>query len=282
MGTAVTRSFVARSAATSVADEAAAFARTVAQVMTDHPVSSEWRPDSPGDDRCAALTEALALIGWAELAEDPDALAFVAPAALELGRGLAPLSEVDRLLGASPLCGGLTRYPESTVVGRVPEGLRYTTVLERTPLAYGDDQAVHRVRTADTGAETVPAERERAWVHAQVGYLAGLAAGAFDLALDHVRQRSAFGAPLAALPNVQARLADAATAATALRLLAEQPRLALDALAFAGQAAETVVAQCHQVVGAIGFTLEFPLQRYSRRVRTLAAWNDAWVQGSLA
>jgi len=280
MGTTVTRS---------VADEAAAFARTVAQVMTDHPVSTEWRPDSPGDDRSAALAEALVLIGWAELsedpdalAEDPDALAFVAPAALELGRGLAPLSEVDRLLGASPLCGGLTRYPESTVVGRVPDGLRYATVLECSPLAYGDDQAVHRVLAADAGAETVPAERERAWVHAQVGYLAGLAAGAFDLALDHVRQRSAFGAPLAALPNVQARLADAATAATSLRLLAEQPRLALDALAFAGQAAETVVAECHQVVGAIGFTLEFPLQRYSRRVRTLAAWNDAWVQGALA
>jgi hypothetical protein len=35
MGTTVTRS---------VADEAAAFARTVAQVMTDHPVSTEWRP----------------------------------------------------------------------------------------------------------------------------------------------------------------------------------------------------------------------------------------------
>ena len=272
MGTAVT---------TPVADEAAAFARTVAQVMVDHPSTAAWDPQTPGDDRSAALTEELAKIGWPELAEDPDALPFVAPAALELGRGLAPLSEVDRLLGAAPLCGGLARYPGSAAVSRTPEGLVYVPVLDRTALAYGDCQAVHTVRTGQAGPAG-DAAGERAWVHAQVGYLAGLAAAAFDLALEHVKHRSAFGAPLASLPNVQARLADAATAATALRLLTVQDELGLAALAFAGQAAETVVAQCHQLVGAIGFTLEFPLQRYSRRVRVLAAWNDAWVRGALA
>jgi alkylation response protein AidB-like acyl-CoA dehydrogenase len=29
------------------------------------------------------------------------------------------------------------------------------------------------------------------------------------------------------------------------------------------------------VAGAVGFTLEFPLQRAYRRARTLALWNDA-------
>jgi butyryl-CoA dehydrogenase len=37
-------------------------------------------------------------------------------------------------------------------------------------------------------------------------------------------------------------------------------------------------AACQQVTGAIGFTLEYPLQRYTQRARGLAAWNDALLE----
>jgi len=47
------------------------------------------------------------------------------------------------------------------------------------------------------------------------------------------------------------------------------------ALAHAGAAAVEITASCQQLVGAIGFTLEFPLQRAYRRARALALWADA-------
>jgi 3-oxo-4-pregnene-20-carboxyl-CoA dehydrogenase alpha subunit len=73
---------------------------------------------------------------------------------------------------------------------------------------------------------------------------------------------------------VQQRLADAATATRGLELLAhESPGPA--ALAHAGVAAVEVTAACQQVAGAIGFTLEFPLQRAYRRARAVQLWADA-------
>jgi alkylation response protein AidB-like acyl-CoA dehydrogenase len=33
----------------------------------------------------------------------------------------------------------------------------------------------------------------------------------------------------------------------------------------------------HMVFGAIGFTLEFPLQRYSRRAKALGSFVDGWI-----
>jgi acyl-CoA dehydrogenase len=94
------------------------------------------------------------------------------------------------------------------------------------------------------------------------------------LALEHARSRHAFGAPLAALEPVQQMLADAATLADGLELLSGDVPGA-DALAHAGDAAERAVANCMQVTGALGFTLEFPLQRAYRRARAARAWADA-------
>jgi alkylation response protein AidB-like acyl-CoA dehydrogenase len=48
-----------------------------------------------------------------------------------------------------------------------------------------------------------------------------------------------------------------------------------DAVAHAGPAIAQACAACQQVTGAIGYTLEYPLHRYTQRARSLAAWNDA-------
>ena len=95
--------------------------------------------------------------------------------------------------------------------------------------------------------------------------------------MEHARSRRAFGGPLSALEPVQQMLADAATLVDGLTLLtADRP--GVDALAHAGDAAERAVTICMQVTGALGFTMEFPLQRAYRRSRSARSWNDAVLE----
>jgi 3-oxo-4-pregnene-20-carboxyl-CoA dehydrogenase alpha subunit len=111
-------------------------------------------------------------------------------------------------------------------------------------------------------------------VAANVGYLAGALNYGLELTLAHTKARVAFGRPLAALDTVQQQLAEVATAADGLRLLS-LGRPGDAALAHAAVAATDGVATCHQLTGAIGFTLEYPLQRALRRVRGMRAWVEA-------
>ena len=83
-------------------------------------------------------------------------------------------------------------------------------------------QELVRERTLD-GSGTVRTEIEEpesldrsdadarwsAWTCATLAYLAGLTSAALASAVEHARSREQFGRPLAAIPAVQARLADA-------------------------------------------------------------------------
>ncbi|HTE63852.1 MAG TPA: acyl-CoA dehydrogenase family protein [Solirubrobacteraceae bacterium] len=240
-----------------------------------------WHPGVIEDDRCPALSRALAEMGWLELAADPSLVALVAPAALELGRRLAPLCDIDGLLGGSPLVGGLVRYGADRGVELDASGsLAIYAIDEAVPVAYGDAQGVARVlalHAVDAPAPEDAALRTAAWTAATAGYLAGLAEWALETAVEYTKRRRAFGSTLAALGPVQQRLADAATASRGMSLLAHAtPGPA--ALAHAGAAAVDVTAACQQVVGAVGFTLEFPLQRAFRRARAMQLWSDAFVE----
>jgi alkylation response protein AidB-like acyl-CoA dehydrogenase len=113
-----------------------------------------------------------------------------------------------------------------------------------------------------------------------VGYLAGLGQGALELTVDYVRRRRAFGSTLAALAPVQQRLAGVATAVRGVTLLAGSDPDG-HALAYAGPAIAESCTACHQVTGAIGFTLEYPLHRFSQRARAVATWNDALLEWML-
>jgi hypothetical protein len=265
-----------------LAGEAADFAASVATAADRNltPPAPGWRPGSLHDDRCPALSLALAEIGWLELGRDGDLLALAGPAGVELGRRLAPLCDVDALLGGSPLAGDLIRYADHarSAVARRGGALLVHDVLRSEPVAYGDALGVHRVLECGPAERVGGAVRTAAWSAATTGYLAGLSGWAIDTAVDYARRRRAFGATLAALAPVQQRLADAATAARGLRLLAgEAPGAA--ALAHAGAAAVEVTAACQQVVGAVGFTLEFPLQRAFRRARATQLWADGFLAG---
>jgi hypothetical protein len=120
----------------------------------------------------------------------------------------------------------------------------------------------------------------RAWNAATLGYLAGLTTRSLDLAVEHSRSREQFGAPLAALPAVQSRLADAALATDAIALLAwsatvNEAGVQEGELRWAGTACCEVTASAHQVHGAIGFALESGLHVYYRRARSVQTWAAA-------
>jgi alkylation response protein AidB-like acyl-CoA dehydrogenase len=125
--------------------------------------------------------------------------------------------------------------------------------------------------------------RLRAWSAATLGYLAGLAAASLSSTVSYVSSREQFGAPLSALPTMQARLADASLAADGLELVAWEAAVAgldadalpREALAWAGAAAREVTATAHQAHGGIGFALESGVHRPFRRAKTVQVWTAA-------
>jgi butyryl-CoA dehydrogenase len=261
-----------------VVEEIRAFAESVAAAVSRTlPEPPVWHPGQIGDDRCPELTAALARIGWLSLATDPDLLAFAGPAALELGRALAPVCEIDVLLGGSPMAGDLVRYHDDSrhVVRFGVDGVSLVRVTRSQALAYGDAIGVHRVLEGIAqGRLSGHQTRTAAWIAASVGYLAGVGERALGVTVDYAKDRRVFGSTLASLTPVQQLLADVATTARGLRLLAMDCP-GLDALAYSGPALCRATASCQQVVGAIGYTLEFPLQRAYRRVRALQLWTDS-------
>ena len=65
--------------------------------------------------------------------------------------------------------------------------------------------------------------------------------------------------------------------ATGLQLLLGLPASA-SSLAYALEATNDVCATCQQVTGAIGYALEFPLQRRYRRASAVSVWTEDWLE----
>ncbi len=116
--------------------------------------------------------------------------------------------------------------------------------------------------------------------------MAGAMQAVLDLTLSYTREREQFGRPLAKFQAIQHHLSDIAceTAASiaavelasdALRSAPEPNSGMIDEIAIAkircGQAASTVAAAAHQAHGAMGFTREYALGRFTRR---LWQWQD--------
>ncbi len=103
----------------------------------------------------------------------------------------------------------------------------------------------------------------------------GLAQGAFDLALAYTQEREQFGAKIASFQGVQFQLADMATSIEAARLLvynaarlkdAGRPFLKEAAMAklYASQVAENVASMAIELHGGVGFTREYPVEKFYR------------------
>ena len=103
----------------------------------------------------------------------------------------------------------------------------------------------------------------------------GLARGALDHALAYLHERKQFGAALSSFQGLQFQFAQLATEIEAARLLvynaarlkdAGQPFLKEAAMAklYSSQVAERVASKCVEFHGGVGFTEEFPAEKYYR------------------
>ncbi|MFD4470461.1 acyl-CoA dehydrogenase family protein [Rhodococcus sp. NPDC058505] len=133
--------------------------------------------------------------------------------------------------------------------------------------------------------------------------MTGAAGRVLDIVVGHTTTRTQFGRPIAAFQAVQQLVADIA-AADALARAATEAAVStvmengFDAAATefaiasarscAGHAAATIVRNAHQAMGAIGFTAEHPLHRYTNRLLawrgefgSVRSWDDA-VTGAAA
>jgi len=105
--------------------------------------------------------------------------------------------------------------------------------------------------------------------------MVGLAQGAFDAAIAYTREREQFDTRICDFQGVQFQLADMATEIEAARLLvynsarlkmAGKPFLTEAAMAklFASQVAERVASKSLELFGGVGFTKEFPAEKFYR------------------
>jgi short-chain 2-methylacyl-CoA dehydrogenase len=103
----------------------------------------------------------------------------------------------------------------------------------------------------------------------------GLAQGALDHALAYARQRKQFGSPIAEFQGVQFELAEMAVDVEATRLMvynaarlhdAGRPFLTEAAMCkyFASQVAERVASRAVEVLGGVGFTKDYPVEKLYR------------------
>ncbi|MBU6162756.1 MAG: acyl-CoA dehydrogenase [Myxococcales bacterium] len=103
----------------------------------------------------------------------------------------------------------------------------------------------------------------------------GLAQGAFDYAMAYMMQREQFGEKIANFQGMQFQYADLATQIEATRLFvynaarlkdAGLPFLKEAAMAklYASQTAEKAASMCIEFCGGVGFTTEYPLEKFYR------------------
>jgi acyl-CoA dehydrogenase len=124
--------------------------------------------------------------------------------------------------------------------------------------------------------------------------MAGAAQGVYAHTVRYAGERHQFGRSLAAMPAVQQMLAGLAAETSAMTVAVEAAALALDrdptqtwpldaARVRVDAAVQTVTAIGHQIHGAIGFTREHPLHRFTTRLwawreeyRNQSAWADTF------
>jgi butyryl-CoA dehydrogenase/short/branched chain acyl-CoA dehydrogenase len=105
--------------------------------------------------------------------------------------------------------------------------------------------------------------------------MAGLAAGALEHAIAYARERRQFGKPIAEFQGVQFELAEMAVEVEAARLMvynaarlkdAGRPFLAEAAMAkyYASQVAERAASRAIEVLGGVGFTKDYPVEKLYR------------------
>ena len=191
-------------------------------------------------------------------------------------------ADADLLIAA--VDGQIVCVPGDRVAGqaqRSVDGARALATVSWHPadvvvLADGAEAAAALDRALDRGALATAAQ------------LIGLGQQLLDLTVDYVKERRQFGVPIGSFQAVKHHLADAmlqlefarpVVYAAAYAMATDDPdaaRAVAHAKAAAGDAATFVGRQALQCHGAIGYTVEYDLHLYLKRVWALAAsWGDA-------
>ncbi len=113
----------------------------------------------------------------------------------------------------------------------------------------------------------------------------GVAQAALDAATGYARERRQFDQPIAAFQGIQFMLADMAMAVHAARLMVHHVAALVDragapgaastvleasmAKCFAGDAAMRVATDAVQIFGGVGYTREFPVERFMRDAKIM-------------
>lgn len=129
----------------------------------------------------------------------------------------------------------------------------------------------------------------------QAAQAAGGARAALQLARDYANTREQFDKPLAAFQAISHYLADGITAVDGAQTVAWQAAWARDegrsveklapiAKSFAGQTYRKVTATAVQIFGGNGFTVEFDIQLYFRRAKSLQVnnWDERYLNDLIA
>ena len=172
--------------------------------------------------------------------------------------------------------------------------------LEQQLTVAGDTQ--YLVRFDGASVETVLPDAWGAWNDTMLDgaiLLAAQAVGgaraALDLAVDYAKTRQQFDKPLGAFQALAHYLADAATAVDGAQTLTweaawartegrDVSQLAPMAKFYAGRTFRDVTATAVQIFGGVGFTVDFDIQLYFRRAKSLQLnwWDDRHLEALIA
>jgi alkylation response protein AidB-like acyl-CoA dehydrogenase len=130
-------------------------------------------------------------------------------------------------------------------------------------------------------ARAIAADARSLWRVLTAAALNGVRKEALDIGVAYVKQRFAFGVPIASFQSIQHRLADVTAAGEGLDLLVHEaawarsadpgraPSLSTMALLAASDIAFRTAREALQFHGGYGYTLEYDIQMYFRRAK---AW----------
>ena len=133
------------------------------------------------------------------------------------------------------------------------------------------------------------ADRVRAWWRVALAVeMAGTMRAALNLTVRHVTDRRQFGRPIGSFQAVQHRLAETKTLVEGAHWLALEAAwlgapedAAANAVTYGVTAASRVVAECHQLTGAIGFTTDYDLHLWTMRLPVLVS-EARWLGATAA
>jgi alkylation response protein AidB-like acyl-CoA dehydrogenase len=208
--------------------------------------------------------------------------------------------------GGASITGSYVLVPNAAsadvVVAATTEGLfaietaHDEVAVTRENVIGGD--ALYRVDLTGAPATPITGDLAVALDHVAVtalAYTVGAAEGALALSVQHAKDRHQFGRPIGSFQAVAHRCADMRAEIDACRVLgqraawtlAEQDDAAFavgSALGYAKDALRRVAMHAHQVHGAMGFSTEYDLHLYTRRIKAfeLSYGSTAWHQERFA